>query len=255
MLTFRAIGNWSERDVFVAWTNDGRQRIPAVEDQIDRAWAEATERLGDRLFDGPMCRLEECDAAPEALRLWVSPTSYKPFLGTNLTNRHVPAAARANPLGLSVALSTCDEWLMLGRRNAAVAYYPNRVHPIAGALEPSEALNVFDGVRRELAEELHLTGKDIGGIRCLGLIEDAQLRQPELIFAMRTPRTRTDVEAMLDSAEHHACVAVEATSDAVGEATRDPLMTPVAVGTLALWGRLAFGGGWYSSIRSAIEAR
>ncbi len=255
MLTFRAIGNWSEGDVSVAWTDNARQRISDVERQIERAWADASARLGARLFDGPMCRLERFEADDRALRLWVSPTSYKPFLGTNLTNPDVPPAARANPLGLSAALTTGDGWLMLGRRNASVAYYPGRVHPFAGSLEPAEVGNLFNGVRRELKEELCLTPADIAEMRCLGMVEDARLKQPEIIFSVCSTRSRDEIESMLDATEHQGCVAVEGTPAQIEAIMRDPLMTPVAVGTLALWGRIAFGDAWVSSLKPAIEAR
>ena len=124
---------------------------------------------------------------------------------------HVPADARANPIGLSVALVTRDGWLMLGRRNASVAYYPDRIHPFAGSLEPAEAANVFAGVMRELEEELGLAPSDVTDLNCIGLIEDAHIRQPELIFAARSRHSRAEVEATLDTGEHHACVAVEVT--------------------------------------------
>ena len=228
--------------------------LPDVESAIERAWSEASARLGVKLFDGPMCRLERCEASPDALRLWVSPTSYKPFLGTNLTGVDVPASTLANPLGLSAALVTNDGWLMLGRRNASVAYYPNRIHPFAGSLEPGELANVFKGVLRELEEEIGLGERDVAEMRCLGLIEDAKLRQPEIIFAVRAKRTRAEIESNLDAAEHHAAVAVQAQPRDVEAMMRDALMTPVAVGTLALWGRVAFGDAWFASIRPSIES-
>lgn len=253
MLTFRAIGDWSEGDVAVTWTDDSRERIPEVECEISLAWDAAGARLGDKLFDGPMCRLERCEASPKQLRLWVSPTSYKPFLGTNLMGRNVPPDARANPLGLSAALLTSDGWLMLGRRNANVAYYPNRIHPFAGSLEPADASNVFTGVRRELAEELHFTERDVAETRCLGIVEDASLKQPEIIFSVRSTRTRAEVESMLDATEHHGCIAIQAAADRVESITSDTRLTPVAVGTLALWGRIAFGHAWFERRRLQMD--
>ena len=77
----------------------------------------------------------------DRLALTLSNTTYKHFLGTNLT--HPELADRygreilANPVGVSPALLTADNFLMMGRRNASVAYYPNRIHPFAGALDPS----------------------------------------------------------------------------------------------------------------------
>lgn len=253
MLTFRAIGDWSEADVSVTWTHDTRLRSPQIDAQIDRAWAAASARLEARLFDGPMCRLEMLDANPALLRLSISPTSYKPFLGTNLMNAEVtPPGALANPLGLSVTLLTSDGWLMLGQRNGSVAYHPNRVHPFAGSLEPGDAPNVFDGARRELAEELQLTPGDIAEMRCLGIIEDARLKQPEIIFSVQSKRSRVETESMLDGREHRLCVAIEPSPQHVSHAMGDALLTPVAVGALALWGRAAFGSEWFDVVRSAF---
>ena len=202
MVTIREIGQWHSGQISATQVPSTREIVRDVESAIEQAWAEASARLGARLFDGPMCRLERCESSRDALRLWVSPTSYKPFLGTNLTNSNVEPAALANPLGLSCALITRDGWLMLGRRNAKVAYYPNRIHPFAGSLEPSDLSNVFDGVRRELAEELHLSTRDVTELRCIGIVEDARLRQPEIIFVARTMRSRAEVEFNLDAEEH-----------------------------------------------------
>ena len=82
-------------------------------------------------------------------------------------------------------------------------------------------------------------------IRCTGIAEDLSIRQPELIFLARTTRTRGQVEAALDRTEHHGSWAVAAERDAVeaaldAAAPRDAF-TPVAVASLLLYGRLAWG--------------
>ena len=254
MVIIRETGRWSPGQVIATEVASTRAIVGEVELAIDRAWAVASARLGSKLFDGPMLRLERCGASDDALRLWVSPTSYKPFLGTNLENPDVAERARANPIGLSAALVTSDGWLMLGRRNASVAYYPNRIHPFAGSLEPAEMSDVFDGVMRELEEELRFTPSDVAELRCIGLIEDARIRQPELIFSATSKRTRADVESMMDAGEHHACVAVAVTPEALEEAMRDALLTPVAVGTLLLWGRIAFGDAWFERQKARTVA-
>jgi hypothetical protein len=253
VIIVREVGDWGPGRVVAQPVASTRATIAHVEAAIDAAWAAASARLGSRLFDGPMLRLERCEASPQLLRLWVSPTSYRPFLGTNLANPDAAPQACANPIGLSAALVTRDGWLMLGRRNARVAYHPNRIHPFAGSLEPGEVSDVFAGVLRELDEELRFTPADVADLRCIGLIEDARIRQPELIFAARSTRTRADVESMVDAAEHHACVAVATTPEAIEGAMADALLTPVAVGTLLLWGRLAFGERWFHDRRSAVE--
>src|SRR3954447_18914183 len=142
MHTIRATGQWQPGDLRVTWAQSTRRKMPEVERQIDDAWAEAKARIGDKLFDGPMCRLENWSASQDHLDLQLSRTSYREFLGTNLTNAAIAdeygPEVLANPVGLSSALESSDGWLLLGRRNQWVAYYPNRVHPFAGALEPAE---------------------------------------------------------------------------------------------------------------------
>jgi hypothetical protein len=240
MYDVRAAGDWSPSQVTVAWTAASSRRIvPEVERAIDDAWSAAATRLGDKLFDGPLCRLEKWSASPQRLELTLSRTSYRPFLGTNLFNAHLADVygpeVLSNPVGVSTALQTRDGYLLLGRRNESVAYHPNRVHPFAGSLVPREPMDVFDEIRRELREELHLDAADVPDIRCVGLAEDRALRQPELMFVATTARTRGELEAQLDRAEHHDMYAVKAEPAEVRRAMADPRLTPIAVASLALW--------------------
>ncbi|HTL29947.1 MAG TPA: hypothetical protein VL282_12030, partial [Tepidisphaeraceae bacterium] len=139
MLTFRVIGDWDEDAVRVSWTASRLASNPRVERLIDTAWAGARQRKGIQLFDGPMCRLESFSATPTSLDLHVSRTSYRTFLGTNMSLGVVGSfgpSVLANPIGLSTSMQSSDGHLLLGRRNEAVAYYPGRIHPFAGAAEP-----------------------------------------------------------------------------------------------------------------------
>jgi len=252
MLRFHAIGRWAPSAVNVSWTQSSRRSVPEVEQAIERAWAEAKSRLGDKLFDGPMCRMERWTATLERLDLTLSRTSYRSFLGTNLQNVRLAddygPDVLANPVGVSTALETSDGWLLLGRRNDSVAYYPNRVHPFAGALEPADPLDVFGEVRRELDEELSVRGDDVRDTVCTGLVEDLRLRQPELIFSAATRRSREQIEATLDRKEHHAVYPIAAREGEVAAAVRDPVLTPVAVAATALWGLNRFGRGWFNAL-------
>src|SRR5688572_24193130 len=233
MYDVRAAGDWSPQQVSIAWTAATTRRIvPEVERAIDDAWQAAAARLGDKLFDGPLCRLEHWSASPQRLELTLSRTTYRAFLGTNLFNAHLGDTygddVLANPVGVSAALRTADGFLLLGRRNESVAYHPNRVHPFAGSLVPRDPLDVFDEIRRELREELHLESADVPDIRCVGLAEDRALRQPELMFVATTARTRGELEAQLDRTEHHDMYAVKADPAEVRRAMNDPALTPIA---------------------------
>jgi 8-oxo-dGTP pyrophosphatase MutT (NUDIX family) len=259
MLTIHAAGRWDETQVRVTSAPSTRPILPDVEAAIDAAWAAALARPGIHLFDGPMCRLERWHASPEALELIISHTTYKTFLGTNMANpgladRHGPAVL-ANPVGMSAVLQSSDNFLVLGRRSASVAYYPNRVHPISGSLEPGDGANVFGAMRREIAEEAALSANDLSNFVCLGLVEDALLRQQEVIFSARVDRTLDAIGDSLDPTEHHALYGLAVTPAGVEEAIRDPALTPVAAGSFLLWGREAFGTGWFSQmIPTSVQA-
>lgn len=224
------------------WTSSTFAPTPDVQALIEQAWSEASRRPGVHLFDGPMCRLESFTAGEDRLELGFSRTSYKAFMGTNL--RHAELADQygwgilANPVGVSCALLSADNQLVMGQRNQRVAYYPGRIHPFAGALEPQEPLDVFAEVRRELAEELGLAGADLLELRCLGLVEDLALRQPELICLVRSGQSVDQIARQVDRGEHRSSWSVAAEEAALeaglGEAK---LLTPVGVGALLLAGR------------------
>lgn len=257
MLTFHAIGDWRPGRVRVTWTDRAMRRIhPEVERIVDAAWAQVTCRPGVHLFDGPMCRMESFAASPDGLRLDLSPTSYKPFVGTNLQHPELADAygreVMANPVGVSTLLETADGYFMLGRRNASVAYYPNRVHPFAGALEPRDGPDPFAAVYRELAEELSLARGEVTELRCTGLVEDRALRQPELIFLAATLLPRAAVERRVSREEHHASCAVERLGPRVLASARDPTFTPVAAAALLLAGRLRFGADWFQTAEKSF---
>jgi hypothetical protein len=255
-VAFRVIGEFDRPDVVATWVDRSRARHPEIEDQIEQAWEQALARPGVKLYDGPMCRLERFRSG-KTLELELSRTSYKIFWGTNLT--HADLADRfgpeilANPVGLSCALQSSDGYLMLGRRNASLAYYPLRIHPFAGSLEPAERIDVFADVERELGEELALSAGEIARIVCIGMIEDLSLRQPELVFSVRSNRSRGEIEPALDATEHDGCVAIESDPDKLRAALGDPAFTPVALGTAMLWGRGHFGAGWFDAANRAVN--
>jgi 8-oxo-dGTP pyrophosphatase MutT (NUDIX family) len=243
-------GDWPPGRVRSVFEPNSRTRIPAVEAAIEAAWITAKARPGALLFDGPMCRLQSWSADAESLTLHLADCGYKPFFGTNISHpefagRYGPGVM-ANPVGVSPAVETSDGHLIMGRRNDSVAYYPGRIHPFAGCLEPGDP-DVFAAVIRELSEELALNPGDIRDLRCTGVVSELNLKQTELIFAAAVSATRTELISRLDGAEHAAAWSVPATAADVAAVVNSPdaLLTPVAVSALLLWGRLRFGQAWY----------
>jgi 8-oxo-dGTP pyrophosphatase MutT (NUDIX family) len=255
---FQAIGHWEPADVFVRWVPENRTRADDIEKIIAKTWDEAQSRPELKLFDGPMCRLERFTAG-KTLELELSPTSYRIFWGTNLNNsglaKKYGRGSLANAVGLSCALESADGFLMLGQRNASVAYYPSRIHPFAGALEPAEKMDVFAEARRELKEELGLESEDIAGLACVAIIEDVSIAQPELIVSAKITRTRSQLENSLDQTEHDSLMAIEPIRHKVESSLSDSAMTPVALGTILLWGREHFGADWFDAAQRAVNLR
>lgn len=257
MLTIHTTGNWPRGAVRVAVVPSARRILPQVEAAIESFWKAGQERLGPHLFDGSMCRLEAWNANVDSLNLDLSLTSYRIFFGTNLGNpdliQHHGTEIAANPVGVSSILMTLDGWLLYGRRNSSVAYYPNRVHPFAGALEENDLSDVFGAVERELQEELKLDTSDIESIRCLGMVQDNTIHQPELIFHTRVHLTRAQVESQIQHEEHGGSVAIESRRVAVENALANPAdFTPVAIGTLLLFGNDVLGGDWFRRAKLSV---
>lgn len=228
-----ARGPWLPHRVRGTRVPSTRVTSPELDAEIDRLWhAELAARPGRLLFDGPMSRLESLHAAPDALELRFSDTSYKPFFILHMKHPALLTAhphSAAKPLGLSAALVSADRKLLIGRRSPNVAYHPNCLHPFAGNVEPHEAHDPFLTLYRELLEELSLTPDLLLDPRLLAVIEDPALRQPEIVMSVRTPLTAEQVRARLDPQEHTALVALPLGHNAPDEAT-----TPVCHATLTL---------------------
>ena len=247
MQRFHVVGEFDRQAVLSQWVADTRPRIPQIEKAIESAWEIASRRPGIKLFDGPMCRLESFEAG-ERLTLRLSRTSYKIFWAPISRTRNSPTVLgrRRWPIRWgSAALETADGMLLLGRRDARVAYYPSRIHPFAGALEPRQPLDVFQEMRRELREELSLGEGTIADLICLGIAEDASLRQPELIFHAKSHLDAETIKKRLDAGEHTAVLAIAPEASAVETALAHPAMTPIARATMLLWGRQRWRATWF----------
>lgn len=229
-------GSFSPPQVTTAMVASTHTIPPDAQTTIDAAWEEARLRLGDRLYDGPMARLQSWRIENNRLHLTLGRTSYKPFLGTNLMHPELADQygpdVLANPLGISALLQTSDGYLVLGRRGGGVAFHAHRIHPLGGTVE-EEHQDVFAEILRELKEEAELNSTDIIDLRCVGLAEDTSIRQPELMFHAATRCTLAQIN--LDESEHDAIWPLRAEAAAVERAMRDADLTPIAVAALRLW--------------------
>src|SRR6476646_7890054 len=101
MLKLHAIGDWGVEQVVVRKVPGTRKVVGEVEELIEQVWETVKARPGLKLYDGPMCRMEELRSSEQRLEIGLSETSYKPFMGTNLEHPELAetfgAEVMANP--------------------------------------------------------------------------------------------------------------------------------------------------------------
>ncbi len=256
-----ACGVFAPGQVRVVWRDEPRAAHAQLDELVARAWAEAVreaKRSGAVLFNGQLARYLRHRVEAGTLHIEVGPTDYAQFMGTNYLN-HARAAEFgwelfSNPIGTTATLITADGWLLYGRRSERVACHAGYIHTFGGGLEADERdangeFDAFGSVLRELGEELGLVQSEISLMVCVGLIRDAAIRQPELIFDAHVNLTRAEVEARLvhdHEREHDAVAACRNEPDAIVPfITTADLIAPVAVGALCQHGRRCFGEEWY----------
>jgi NUDIX domain len=232
-----ASGNWDQGQVRTIWSPQPRQIPQQVADKIESAWSAAMRRKDVKLFDGKMSRLESWRVDGGVLELILGETSYKQFWGTNLMNAHLAdefgPACLANALGISAVVQSSDGFLVFGRRSGNVSFHAHRIHCFGGTVDDGRT-DVFAEILRELEEEVSLRREDLQQIRCVGLAEDREIRQPELMFHTVAFYSLDEITKRLDAHEHTAVWSVAANKDAIERAMNDAELTPVAVAGLRL---------------------
>ncbi len=257
VLRFLHLNNYLPGQLHTQWVSSGRRIVPEVEHAIDVAWQAALVKPGVRIFDGPVCRFEGMKVDNGHLTIELSRCSYRIMLGTNFAHPDFAdqygVEVMGNPVGVSCGLITADNQIIMGRRNASVAYYPHRIHPFAGSLEVRDEVHLFANVRRELHEELSLKEADVSDIICHGVAEDSALRHPETIYSARTRLSAEEALNQLDADEHdgawHTAFEPESITQALQQ-ERD--LTPIAKAVLLMSGRHAFGEAWFAKSSNSI---
>jgi hypothetical protein len=263
-----AFGHFAPDQLRIVWHDEPRPPHLEIDAMVAEAWerscAEA-RRDGRRLFNGRLVRLLRHRLTDGVLTLDVGPTDYANFLGTNYLNHdrgdQLGWEHFGNSIGTTATVITSDGWLLYGRRSDRVACHPGYIHTFGGGLEADErrsdgTLDAFASVCRELGEELIVQADEVIEVVCLGLIRDAWLRQPELIFDARLDLTRSELETRIahdHEQEHEAVVAVRAEPEAaLPFLTTAVRIAPIAVGAVCLHGRRRFGEEWYASMMDEL---
>jgi 8-oxo-dGTP pyrophosphatase MutT (NUDIX family) len=242
-----------------------------IADEWDRRLADA-QRKDLLLFDGPMLRYVDHSlqngAGGPRFEMTVGPTGYRDFVGTNLYNSsrldEFGWHCFSNPVGTTATLITSDGLLWYGLRSQRVAFHAGHVHTFGGALEPGDrsadgSIDVFASVRRELLEELGLQAGELGDLRCVGLIRDRFIHQPEMIFEARLDMDgetfRQRWQGADEQREHVDLISCPDRPGAIVPFVQgQELIAPVAVGSLFLHGRLAWGDEWMAAAIDDLPA-
>ena len=264
------VGCYARDHVRVEWTDRGRPTNPQIEQIIEETWASQTQHADQTqrlLYNGRLCRLIEYSADNDRMTLTLGPVSFKEFLGTNGTHAHLRYLhgpdILADPLGVSAAVVTRDQFILLGRRSRQVALYAGRVHPIGGIVEPpAEACPVdpFRTLIEEVAEETGISPEQTAPPCCLGLIRDKHTVQPELIFELEVhcdmPSIRAQSAGARDAEEHSEWVPIRNHPAAVVTFIEHHFtdLTPVALATLLLHGLYRWGSGWFAAARGYLRS-
>jgi hypothetical protein len=166
-------------------------------DEIDRVWQ---SRLSDNpsLFDGLQVRLDSWQVDEERLILHTSLTSYREFLGTNLSHPDWTEASLANPIGVSGLVFTSDGYIILGVRSADLGEYSGYIDTIGGNLSPSlhvtnNMIDPFKAFSSEVEEELSIESGQIESGVIVGLWRNVETMRPELVFRTRVYADRMSV--------------------------------------------------------------
>jgi hypothetical protein len=255
----QAIGPFAPEQLHIIWNDELLELPENVEAEIAATW-DRQKRLcqarGAMLFNGQLVRCLGFAVRNGHLQIQVGPTDFAHFLGTNFENHHLGDTLGwehfSNPIGTSALIRTPDDWLLFGRRSQLVACQPGYVHTFGGSLELAErqddgTFDAYQSIRRELREELLLQEAEISNLICLGMIQDAEIRQPELIFeaVVTTDRqTLTDrVHPEVEDQEHEGVEFCRNRPESIDAflATCN-LLAPVAAGALLVYRDKTFGG-------------
>lgn len=265
-----AIGEYAREDVIIQWLPAPDRTCGKLDGQVEEIWSREVEKAAHEqrnLYNGPLCRLLEFQADQKQLLLTLGPTNFKHFLGTNLTQApmryvHGPEVL-ANPLGVAAAVITDDHFLLMGRRSNSVQFYPQRVHPVSGMVEPpadGRFPDPFAAMLHELHGEVGITAEMVAAITCMGLVRDKSIVQPELVFDIKLKvdaQTIREVSSRAaDAHEHQELILVlDFPASVIMFIEKNlELLTPVGLSTLLLHGLRKWGSGWFTSARGYLQS-
>lgn len=242
-------GEWPASQVEHKWGAEQTPWPAQLQHASAQHWQRATAK-NPRLFNGRLASLRQFETPGGRLILHLNETCYRDQLFSNTQAKSWLEAGRdelpARGLGISALVETSDNQLVLIFRSAEVAEYPNAWDVLGGHIDPGEHLgaggmpDVFVAMAEELQSELGLVDEP-EELVCIGLLENAAIAKPELVFRTRLGLTVADVEKLALQAnerfEYTRLHTIPATAAGVTQfmMMEDARCTPSASGCLFLY--------------------
>ncbi len=233
------------------------RREPPAEALIDHAWQtylRTSFDAGITVYNGALFRLDGFRLTGGRLRLMLSDADFRSCIGTASVEftSAFPDLPRANPLTVSAVLATTDGKIVVEKRSR-VDSRRRAYHVIAGYMErgrDGRQPHPFDALMREVREELGVE-LDRARLFATGLVRtiygselcfrgDVALSFDDLLKMQAGPATDSEIETL--QALHDSPPAV------AGFLAAHPTdLVPSGRACLLLYGREAYGEGWYNA--------
>ena len=154
-------------------------------ERIETLWQESLQDTGRRLFNGVCHSLVEFDGE----RIVLQPIDYK-LLIANRSDPEIESRLPLRPLGVT-GLSLCRDGIVLGKRSGELALNGGlwEAAPSGGLDKPDPEAVLFE----ELLEELGLEPGTVRTRELVGLVEDTDSGEADLVFKLALDVGRSHV--------------------------------------------------------------
>jgi len=181
-------GKFSSEQVQITYREGKIQQPEDALQFISRKWKNAQSENSE-LFNGRLYRVDQHALTDNILRLRLSDTDYKEYVGTrdsDFVNKFGIELA-SNPISVGIVLVTLDNKIILGRRTNDVDIEKSKIAVMAGYADPTldwkeNRPDLFYAVKREASEELLIDMNSISNLKSLGLVFNSCRNQTYMPF-------------------------------------------------------------------------
>ena len=255
-------GIFGREQLHIDYKNREMKYTEEALDIIERVWLKRLSS-GTLLLDGKLFRVIAYRVQDQNLFLELENTSYKYFVGTRDKEfiSMFGFETIANPLSTGAAVTTCDNYLIVGKRRSDLDFNPGYYSIIAGIMDREKDFvngepDPFQAFLRELSEEKGVLKNEVQEILSLGLIYNKDYNQTYMPFKVKVTLSSEELKSRLPSEEEFEkfCL-IKVDSEAVSRflhANKGKL-SQTCVGNILLFGKYEFGDGWFKKISNEFS--